>query len=187
MSTIRETNLKERQTPAPPKERPVINHLSKYVTLQSVLFGRDAGVCGDEVPDGYIVFHAFGVEFIVKQTMLENPNIMRDAKVKAFLEDIADKHKNRTMYICVNTKHEVCVCDPLSAQFYAKEEFRIDGTRIIAEQGVYDSHNSQDVKWLLSLVERFKKQRVMLVSENDFPVDVNIRSGNAAFVGHHPE
>ena len=32
MSTIREMGLKARQTPTPEKERPVIDHKSKYVT-----------------------------------------------------------------------------------------------------------------------------------------------------------
>ncbi len=76
---------------------------------QSALFSRDAGVCGDDVPDGYVVFSAFGTEFIVKQTMLEEPDVMRDAQMKKFLENIAEMHKNRTMYICVNAKNEVCV------------------------------------------------------------------------------
>ncbi len=187
MPTIREAQQKLRALPEQPKERPVINHLSKYVTPQSVLFERDAGVCGDKIPDGYVVFTAFGVEFLVKQTLLKNPNVMWHASVRKFLEDLADRHKNRTMYVCVNAQHDVCVCSALSARFYEEERFRIDGTEIVAEKGVYDAHNSQDVKWLLNLVERFKKQRVMLISENDLPVDLNIRNNNAPFVGHCPE
>lgn len=187
MPTIKEEQRKARQKPLSEKQPVAINLQTKYVSPNSILFGRDAGICGDEVSDGYIVFRAFGTEFIVKQTMLENPNIMRDTKVRECLKHIADTHANRTMYICINTKGEVCICDAATARFHKQEKFCIDGTKIVAEKGVYDGQNSKDVKWLLSLVERFKKQRVMLVSENDIPIDVNIRNGNEAFVGHHPE
>lgn len=187
MPSIKQQQLKARQTPLPEKKPVQIFLQTMYSEPKSELFARDAGICGDEVPDGYVVFRAFGTEFIVQQTMLENPNVMRDAKIRNFLKHIADMHKNRTMYICINNRGQVCVCDASTARFYKQEKLCIDGTKIVAEKGIYNSQDSRDVKWLLSLVERFKKQRVMLVSENDIPIDVNIRAGNEAFVGHHPE
>lgn len=187
MPEIRDRILRQMKNAKPVKKVPnKVDKSLKYTDLDD-FYDRDVGAEGDPVPEGYILFRAYEVEFLVRQKQLRNTNLMREAKIRKFLKEVAAMHKNRTMYIGISKSGRPGVYDALSQDVIIPEEFYLNGVSIVMEKGAYNRNNTQDMKWLTAVTERFKKQRVLLYTESENTIDEDIMLGQETFIIHHPE
>lgn len=160
----------------------------KYVDLKLFFQDRDVGAAGEPVPEGYTLIKAHDVEFLVDTNDISNPNLMNDPKVRTFFKDLAERHKSRTMYICVDKQGRAGVFDFFSSNHIIEpEKLTINGTNIVMERNAYDINDSQDKAWLETMVERFKSQRVVVYTLNENTIDDSIHHGDSIMVAHNPE
>ena len=193
MGNIRDYHMKlrEKKESEQPKTK-VPNKLNpafKYGNIEDFFCNDDVGKEGDPVPEEYILFKAYDVEFLVKQKYVSDVNFMRSKKMRDFLKDIAKEHKSRKMLIGINSDGYPGVYDYSNERHIIdKEEFNMNGVDIIMERGAYDINNPKDRVWLQKVTERFKKERVVIFTvAGDESINQCVEENAIGNISYNPE
>ena len=133
----------------------------------------DAGIKGDPVPEGFVIFDLFDVEFLVGESIAANLTAdLKRPEVKHFMDLFSCYYHNCEMHIGVDVKNM-----PYISSFgfrHEPENLHVYGVDVIAEKGTFDVSSEKDMAILEKLTDHYKEQRVVLWYEGENPgISVN--------------
>lgn len=128
----------------------------------------DQGIKGDPVPEGYVIFDLFDVEFLARSNIAANLTAdLKRPEVRRYLDLFSCYYHNCEMRIMADTGNM-----PYISSFgFLREpqELHVYGVNIITEKGTFDINSEKDMAVLEKLTDRYKKQRVVLWYQGEDP------------------